>query len=158
MKTPWPEHFEYDGARSLCHQHEERLLSFVHTWKEAVGNELALPTTKDPSYESLDKLLAHVLGAAASYMTWCCEVLELADPGMPDLPAADKLAKDPLHWAEEILNRWREPLAGIGIKRFYVGEHQSRWRTKYCIDAMLEHAVMHPTRHEYQLNHLMKRR
>jgi hypothetical protein len=35
------------------------------------------------------------------------------------------------------------------------GIYPSRWGTEYCIDAMLEHAVMHPIRHEFQLRNLM---
>jgi len=33
--------------------------------------------------------------------------------------------------------------------------YPSRWGTPYSIDAMLEHAVMHPIRHAYQLEKLM---
>lgn len=157
MNNPWPDHFEYGGARTLCRLHEQRMVSFVKTWQEARGKGVTLPATKDPSYESLETLLHHVLSASIGYMTWCCEVLGLPDPGMPDLPAADALAKDPMPYAEGILDRWRSPLAGIKIKQFYVGEHESKWRTKYCIDAMLEHAVMHPTRHEFQLHELMNK-
>jgi hypothetical protein len=31
----------------------------------------------------------------------------------------------------------------------------SRWNVHYCIDAMLEHAVMHPIRHTFQLQELL---
>jgi len=30
-------------------------------------------------------------------------------------------------------------------------EHESRWGVKDYVDAMLEHAVMHPIRHAFQL-------
>jgi hypothetical protein len=33
-----------------------------------------------------------------------------------------------------------------------------QWRTRYCVDSMLEHAVIHPIRHAFQLNELMKAR
>ena len=35
-------------------------------------------------------------------------------------------------------------------------EYPSRWQTRYCIDSMLEHAVMHPIRHAFQLDELIK--
>ena len=34
-------------------------------------------------------------------------------------------------------------------------EYASEWQTRYCIDAMLEHAVMHPIRHRFQLDELL---
>ena len=37
-------------------------------------------------------------------------------------------------------------------------EYPSRWQTRYCIDSMLEHAVMHPIRHAFQLDELLKDR
>jgi hypothetical protein len=37
-------------------------------------------------------------------------------------------------------------------------EYRSRWQTLYSIDAMLEHAVMHPIRHAFQLEELMRQR
>lgn len=37
-------------------------------------------------------------------------------------------------------------------------EYPSRWKTLYCVDAMLEHAVMHPIRHAFQLEELMGER
>ena len=33
--------------------------------------------------------------------------------------------------------------------------YTSNWGVNYCIDAMLEHAVMHPIRHEFQLKNLI---
>ena len=35
-------------------------------------------------------------------------------------------------------------------------EYPSQWKTRYCIDSMLEHAVMHPVRHAFQLDELLK--
>lgn len=134
--------------------HEERLRSFIRTWGEAREAGVVLPETDDPAYESMEALLHHVLRAAAGYMTWCCEVLGLPDPGMPGLPGAAEAAKAPEAHAEAILDRWRAPLAGVGAERLEADEYRSRWKTKYCVDAMLEHAVMHPMRHEFQLRRL----
>ena len=32
----------------------------------------------------------------------------------------------------------------------------TQWQTRYCIDSMLEHAVMHAIRHAFQLDELLK--
>ena len=37
-------------------------------------------------------------------------------------------------------------------------DRTDRRRSRYCIDAMLEHAVMHPIRHAFQLDELIKDR
>ena len=52
---------------------------------------------------------------------------------------------------EHVLERWRTPLQEVGDDRLETTEYPSRWQTRYCIDAMLEHAVMHPIRHAFQL-------
>jgi hypothetical protein len=32
----------------------------------------------------------------------------------------------------------------------------SQWLTRFCIDSMLEHAVMHPIRHAFELDALLE--
>ena len=62
--------------------HEEHLRRFVHVWRLALESSVSLPPTDDPAYVSLEALGRHVLSAAAGYMIWMCEVLELPDPGI----------------------------------------------------------------------------
>ena len=57
--------------------------------------------------------------------------------------------------AQHVVDKWRTPLALITEDRFESPEFPSRWKVEYCIDAMLEHAVMHPVRHRFQLVELM---
>ncbi len=148
--------YRYGGARALVALHEERLRSFLGVWREAKAQGLTLPPTEDPDYLDLDHLVHHVIECAASYLTWCCEVLEIEDPGLPAVPPAAELAGvlDPL--VEELLDGWRaSPLRGVGQKEFYIPAFKSRWNVDYCVDAMLEHAVMHPVRHEHQMRRLL---
>jgi hypothetical protein len=58
---------------------------------------------------------------------------------------------------EHVLEQWRAPLQDLGDDRLERAEYPSRWHTRYCIDAMLEHAVMHPIRHSFQLEELMRK-
>ena len=48
-------------------------------------------------------------------------------------------------------------LAEVPEERFEDREYPARWKTLYCVDAMLEHAVMHPIRHTFQLERLLAR-
>ncbi len=117
---------------------------------------MVLPASDDPAYASLETLLRHVLSAARGYMIWMCEVLELPDPQIRMAPAATDLAGDADSYMEHVLAQWRTPLLDLGDDRLERPEYPSRWQTRYCIDAMLEHAVMHPIRHAFQLEELMR--
>ena len=54
-----------------------------------------------------------------------------------------------------VLDRWDGPLRALTEDEADRPVYPSRWGTGYCIDAMLEHAVMHPIRHELQLERCM---
>ena len=138
--------------------HEEHLRRFVHTWRLALAASVSLPPTDDPAYASLGALGQHVLGAAGGYMVWMCEVLTLPDPGIRSAPDAAAIVRDADDYAEHVLERWRAPLRDVSDDRLEVPEYPSRWRTRYSIDSMLEHAVMHPIRHAFQLDELIKDR
>ena len=70
-------------------------------------------------------------------------------------PIAAFPEKEADEYLVHLLEKWRTPLAEVPIDKFEHGTYTSRWGTDYCIDAMLEHAVMHPIRHEFQLKTLM---
>ena len=146
------------AVRALVLLHDENLRRFLVTWKQARATSIPLPVTDDPAYESLDALLHHVLRAARGYMTWMCEVLELPDPEIRVPPEPSALSEEADDYVEHVLEKWRTPLQDIGDERLETPEYPSRWRTRYCIDAMLEHAVIHPIRHSFQLEELMRKR
>ena len=137
--------------------HDRYLRAFLETWKKAKEMKVVLPETDDPDYTSLDYLLHHVLRAARGYMTWMCEKLELADPQIPPAPPPERAQMEADQYLELVLEKWREPLADVPAERFEDKEYPSRWKTFYSIDAMLEHAVMHPIRHVFQLNELIEK-
>ena len=147
--------YKYNGARSMVIMHEQRMQSFLQAWKEAKKINQPLPKTDDPNYKSLETLLYHVFRAARGYMTWMCEKLNLADPEINPPPDLEIIENEADKYLTHLMERWRTPLADIPIEKFEHGTYTSRWGTDYCIDAMLEHAVMHPIRHEFQLRTLM---
>jgi hypothetical protein len=151
-----PKTYIYVGARALVLLHEEHLRRFLEVWKRARVAGVVLPRTEDPSYASMEALLRHVLRAARGYMTWICEVLELPDPEIRPTPEADVIEAQADAYLEHVVERWRDPLAHVSEERFHRPSYPSRWKVDYCIDAMLEHAVMHPIRHSFQLEKLMR--
>ncbi len=90
-------------------------------------------------------------------MTWMCESLGLEDPGIAPPPPVARVAEEADAYVEHLLARWRLPLAALPEDRFHSPEFRSRWGVLYCVDAMLEHAVMHPVRHAFQLRELLER-
>lgn len=148
--------YRYGGARALVLLHERHLRSFLDVWKEAKAAGVMLPETENPDYESLDTLLRHVLAAARSYLTWMCENLRLPDPDIRPAPDVTEIEAQADAYVNHLLERWRLPLADVEEERFDNPTFTSRWGVDYCIDAMLEHAVMHPIRHEFQLANLMR--
>ena len=146
------------AVRALVLLHDEHLRRFLVVWNRAQAASVVLPRTDDPTYVSLETLLHHVLGAGGRYMTWMCEVLELPDPEIRIPPEPTDLPREAATYMEHVLEKWRTPLLDVGDDRLLTPEYRSRWQTRYCIDAMLQHAVMHPIRHAFQLEELMRQR
>lgn len=147
--------YSYNGARSLVLLHEKHLTSCLKTWQKAKSLGINLPKTDDRDYKSLDTLLRHILRAARGYMTWICEKLNLPDPEIEKTPAADRIEASADEYVSHLLERWRLPLVNVSEEKYHAQTYTSRWGVTYCIDAMLEHAVMHPIRHEFQLRNLI---
>jgi hypothetical protein len=144
------------AVRAMVILHEEHLRRFVRVWRMALAKSVSLPATADPAYASLEALGRHVLSAAGGYMTWMCEVLALPDPGIRPAPDVSAIVRDADDYLEHVLEQWRAPLIEVSDDILETPEYPSRWKTRYCIDSMLEHAVMHPIRHVFQLDELLK--
>ena len=144
------------AVRALVLLHEEHLRRFVQTWQSAVAAAVSLPQSEDPAYSSMGALGRHVLGAAGSYLVWICDVLTLPEPGVRPAPDATAILREAHDYLEHVLERWRGgPLREISGEQLETPEYPSPWQTRYCIDSMLEHAVMHPIRHSVQLEELI---
>jgi hypothetical protein len=148
-------HYSHRGARALVLLHEQNLRLFYQIWCEAKRRDVTLPETDDTAYISLDTLMGHVLAAARGYMVWICKQLGLPDPAIDRIPEDDEMDAKAEAYLEHLLTQWRLPLADVPESEFEPQTYASNWGTHYCIDAMLEHAVMHPIRHEFQLRELM---
>ena len=147
--------YKYRGARALVILHEQNLRNFLDVWRRFKASSLPLPSTSDPSYASTEKLLLHVIRAARGYMTWMCEKLELPDPGIRPAPGEDQVESEAEVYLEHVLERWKLPLIDVTEAEADGLAYESRWGVPYSIDAMLEHAAMHPVRHAFQLQELL---
>ena len=147
--------YKYGGATALVELHAKHLREFLGVWKEAKVAGVALPDTSDPDYDSLEHVLRHTLGAAAGYMNWVCRQLELPDPEIDRAPELEEIEAKADAYMEHVLERWQGPLFDVEESAFEPKTYAASWGTHYCIDAMLEHAVMHPIRHSHQLKRLM---
>jgi hypothetical protein len=149
-------HFRSRAVRAMVLLHEEELRRFMDTWRLALKHSVKLPASDDPAYVSLATLGRHVLWAAGGYVVWICQVSGLPDPGIRAAPDADALILEPNGYLEHVLEGWRDALRELADEQLETPEYPSEWGTRYSIDAMLEHAVMHPIRHRFQLNELLE--
>lgn len=147
--------YRHNGGKALVELHEHHLRAFLETWKIAKARQLKLPSTDDPDYASLDTLVIHVLSAARSYMMWLCKSLGLPDPGIRHAPEPGVSAEEIETHLEHVLECWRTPLSGVEEEQYYRPAHPTKRGVPAGIEAMLQHAVMHAIRHDYQLIKLL---
>ena len=147
--------FKYRGAGVAVELHEHHLGRFLITWRAARELDVELPDVDDPDYASLKALLAHVCRWSRTYLVWICEQLDLPDPEIDPVPDTDVIEAEALGYIGDLLEAWRLPLREVEEGRFFRPEYVSPWGVRYCIDAMMEHAIMHAIRHRYQLEGLM---
>ncbi len=131
---------------------ERELREFVETWKSARAQGVPLPITDDPSYASLEALLQHVLGASRFYVTWLCEKLGLPSPAISALPETGWTAESIGTFVDQLEEGWRTALVTVSNDALESENWLAPWGAPFTADSMLEHAVMHPIRHRFQLN------
>ncbi len=148
--------YKYNGAESLVELHKIHIKAFYRTWEKAKELDIKLPITDDPYYKSLDTLLHHVLKSARGYMIWICAQLNLPDPQIDEAPPAEIVEENSEKFIEHLTQKWSLPLREIEPELFEDKVYKSNWGIDYSIEAMLEHAVMHPIRHKFQLENLIK--
>lgn len=153
--SEFPE-FACRGARALVMMHEESLRHFVTAWHQAKSAGVPLPKVDRPDYASYAALLEHALRWSRTYVTWACEQLHIPDPDIREAPAVENVEAELDAYLEHLLAGWRTALCHVEKERFHDDTYPAPWGTPYCVDAMLEHAVMHPVRHRFQLQELMR--
>jgi len=147
--------YSYGGARALIALHEQHMRSFLKTWTRARKAGVTLPRTTDPAYKSMETLLRHPLKSSRGYIIWICQKLELPDPEIDPVPGLKHIEQSAEQFLEHLLKQWQLPLRDVPEERFFDRTYTSNWDVEYCIESMLEHAVMHPIRHEFQLINLI---
>jgi hypothetical protein len=149
--------YKYGGAKALVALHEIHLRLFYETWKKAKQVGVKLPVTDDPYYKSLDTLLYHLLRSSRGYMVWMCKQLNLPDPHIDEAPLPEKVVEKAAHYLDYLIDKWKYPLKDVPPEKFEDKVYKSNWDVEFCIDAMLEHSVMHPIRHDFQLKNLINK-
>ena len=127
----------------------------LSAWRRAKAAQVKLPPSDNPAYASLDTVMHHALKAARNMLTWICEKLELPDPGIDETPDASRLDAEAEAHVEHLLARWRLPLAQVEAKQLEA-VHKDRGGHDTSLIARLEHAVLHPQRHRFQLEELLE--
>lgn len=143
------------AVRALVMLHEQRMRSFLPVWKEAQRKNVALPGSGNPSYQSHEALLRHVLGAARGYLVWVAGCLGLPDPGVPEAPPAERIGAEAEGFMETVLAAWVRVHADV--EQGQLRDKRYAWHSlEMYVEMMLEHAVVHPERHQFQLEELLR--
>lgn len=142
--------WRYRGVRALVILHEHELRRYVETWKAAKARGATPPGADTEPAATLEDALAHVLYWARDYLVWSCENLGLPDPGVAPNPEAGDIAREVDGYVEHLLDRWRAPFREVPAEAFYE-PYRTRWGRMLPVEALLEHAVVHPMRHRFQL-------
>ncbi|MDM7913766.1 MAG: DinB family protein, partial [Candidatus Eisenbacteria bacterium] len=115
-----------------------------------------LPKSSDPAYANLDALIAHPLRSARGYVTWICDKLGFPPPQIPEPPAPERVELEAETYLDALFRGWEDSLAPLTDEILDANEvYPARWGTPMAIEAMLEHAVVHPMRHRAQLVRLL---
>jgi hypothetical protein len=150
------EEFRSRGVRSLTELHEHELKDFVATWRRFVASGKPMPEPHgDADYESPERLVAHVQGAARGYLLWIWEVLERPIEGLPLVRDADVIVPRLDAFMAKTLDGWRRHLAPLEDAQLSPKQYLSRWGEPHTVEQMLEHAVVHPMRHRIQLERIL---
>ena len=150
------EEFRSRGVRSLTELHERELKAFVATWRRFQASGKPMPDARgDANFESPETLVAHVQGAARSYLLWIWEVLERPIEGLPLIRDAGVIVPRLDAFMAETLDGWRRHLAPLENDQLSPRQYLSRWGEPHTIEQMLEHAVVHPMRHRFQLERIL---
>jgi hypothetical protein len=149
--------YKYNGARSLVLLHEAHMKSFLTTWKKAKEAKIKLPESNDLDYQSMATILFHVLRASRGYMVWICEKLNLDNPQIDTPPPLAEVKNKAGDYLNHLFERWRLPLVNVPEHSFRGSSYKTNWGDDFCIESMLEHAVLHPIRHEFQLKNMINK-
>ncbi len=147
--------FKSNAVRSCVELHEIELRKFYDAWEAFRASGAVLPATDDPSYASAEHLGGHVLRSARTYLAWIgdCVQRPVADVDRDDDRVS--VARKGRRFMEEVLAAWRRHLANLEDGELAPKTFKSRWGEDYNVEQMLEHAVVHPMRHRFQLERLM---
>ena len=147
--------FRSRAVRSMVELHEVELRRFLETWKRFKASGKPMPEADDdPDYESAERLVAHVQGAARSYMLWIREQLGTPVEGLERIREAERIVPRLEAFMEETLDGWRRHLVMVENEQLAT-QYTSRWGELFTIDQMLEHAIVHPMRHRIQLERIL---
>jgi hypothetical protein len=149
--------FKSRAVRGLVELHEREMRRFFETWDRFLKSGAPMPDAHgDPDYASRDHLVGHVVRSARGYLTWIGETLGRPVTDVDPETDSLKIAPRAREFIEEVLAAWRRHLPALEDADLEPKTYKSRWGVQMSIEAMLEHAVVHPMRHRFQLEQILE--
>ena len=148
--------FKSRAVRSLVELHEGEMRKFFETWDRFVASGAPMPEARgDADYQSRDHLIGHVCRAARNYLTWIGDQLGRPVKDVDLETDSLKIAPRAKEFMAGVLDGWRRHLPAVVDEELEPATYKSRWGVQMSIEAMLEHAVVHPMRHRIQLERIL---
>ncbi len=149
--------YQSRGVRGLVELHERELRRFLEVWNRFVAAGAPMPDPHgDPSYQDREHLAGHVLLAARGYLKWIGECVGRPVTDLDGSSHPFAVTARASEFMEEVLAAWRRNLAELRDEECAGKVYTSRWGEPYNIEQMLEHAVVHPMRHAFQLERILE--
>jgi len=149
--------FRSRAVASLVELHSVELRRFMEVWRRFKASGKPMPDAQgDADYESPERLVAHVQGAARSYMLWIWEMLGQPIEGLPRVREAEAIVPALDQFQADTLSGWEKHGALLTNEQLAPTQYLSRWGEPHTIEQMLEHAVVHPMRHRRQLERILE--
>jgi hypothetical protein len=148
--------FRSRAVQSLAELQAIELRGFLATWKRFTASGRPMPDARgDADYESPERLVAHVQGAARGYLLWIGDVLEQPITDLERVRDAALIVPRLEAFMEETLDGWQRHLAPLTDPQIAPKQYLTRWGDLLTVESMLEHAVVHPMRHRIQLERIL---
>ena len=149
--------FKSRAVRSLVELQDREMRAFLETWKRFKASGKPMPEAHgDESYQSPERLMAHVLGAARGYIMWMTDQIGRQITEVQRAKSPDEVLADPEAFHAATIAAWNKHAGQFTDTEIEKPQYKTRFGDWLNLEQALEHAVVHPMRHRIQLERILE--
>lgn len=147
--------FKSRAVWNLVELHKQEMLRFLEVWDRFLTSGLPmLEALGDPNYKDRELLCAHVVAAAREDLIWICEKVRRPVTHLDDSNDPYDIAARFCSFAEALFVAYQQLLADLTDQEL-TAPHPTKGGMDLNVEAILEHAIVHPMRHRIQLERIL---